>query len=440
MGYKNIIILGFGIEGKSAFSYLKKKYPKAAFAIADKNKIDSSFRGRTFTGKNYLKNIGGYDLIVKSPGISLREKDIAKAVKKGARLTSATELFFEACRGKIIGVTGTKGKSTTSTLIYEILKKAKIKSSLVGNIGNPPLDFLDKNSGKGKIFVYELSSYQLNDLKKSPWIAVFLNIFPDHMPYHGSFKNYQKAKANIVKFQGGDGCFIYNSDYRFLANLAKSAKGRAVSYTKTCSAKNGAVYYKNEKIISQKDIKLLGKHNLENIFACITAAKILKVSNTVIREAIKNFKGLPHRLELARVYKGIKFYDDAISTTPESTIAAIEVFGDNLGTIILGGENRGYNFSRLAKIILKYRVKNVVLFPDSGAKIWKEIVKACRARGEKLPLKLETKKMSQAVKFAYKNTEEGKVCLLSTASPSYSIFKNFIDKGNQFKKEVKKLK
>jgi len=440
MQYKKIIILGFGVEGKSVYAYLKEKYPEARFAIADKNNITVPGSAEVFFGKNYLKNIGDYDLIVKTPGISPNTKEIKEALSRGTEITSIANIFFSNCRGKIIGVTGTKGKSTTATLIYKILRAAKKDVYLVGNIGNPPLKYLGADSGKGKIFVYELSSYQLSDLKKSPHISVFLTIFPEHMPYHGSYLNYRKAKVNVAKFQGKDDYFVYNSSYKFLKNIAKKSKAKTVDYLIDCPIKNGWLFYKKNKIMPLAEIKLLGKHNLENIRACVSAAKILKAPDSAIRRSIKNFKGLNHRLEFVAEKKGIKFYDDAISTTPESTIAAIEVFKDSIGTVFLGGEDRGYKFSGLAKKIFEYKIQNVVLFPSSGERIWQQIVKAYRLKKTALPKKLNTKSMAEAVKFASQNTEKGRICLLSTASPSYSIFKNFIEKGNLFKKEVSRLK
>jgi len=437
--YKKILILGFGVEGKDAYCYLKKKYPLATFAIADRNEIIIPSKNvKLFCGKNYLRKINDYDLILKSPGIPSSLKEIKKAEKNGAVITTLANIFFNECKGKIIGVTGTKGKSTTATLIYKILKEAKKDAYLVGNIGNTPLKYLNSNFGKHKIFVYELSSYQLSTLKKSPNISVFLSIFPDHMPYHGSFKNYRDSKANIAKFQDKNDYFIYNSGYEFIDELAKNSKGKTIDYKNACLIKDNAIYYGNEKIIYLKEIKLLGEHNIENIFACICVAKIFKIPADVISKAIKNFRCLEHRLELVGNYQGITFYDDAISTTPESTIAAIEVFKDKLGTIFLGGEDRGYIFSALAKKIADYNVQNIVLFPETGEKIQQKIIEIYNKKRIKLPRFLKTKSMEEAVKFAYKHTPPGRICLLSTASPSYSVFKNFIEKGNLFKEEVKK--
>jgi len=438
---KNIIIVGFGFEGRCAFSYFKKKYPKARIAIADQNIINNPPKGvETFFGKNYLEKIGEFDLIIKSPGVPAHLPEFKKAIKNKVEITTATNLFFSQFRDQIIGVTATKGKSTTATLIYKILKQAGKEVYLLGNIGDAnPYKFLNKKPNKNLFFVYELSSYQLADLNQSPRVAVWLNIFPDHLPYHGSFAKYQKAKANISLFQNHQDWFIYNSSFQYLKNLVKKSQAQKVDYLNKCVIKNNAIFYGAEKIVDIKKIKLLGEHNFKNIMAVICAVKILGIKNTDIEKAISSFKGLEHRLEFVKKVKGIEFYDDAISTTPESTMAGMEVFGDRLGTMILGGQDRGYNFKNLAKKIFELKIKNIILFPDSGKTIWQEIEKVYQKNKTSLPKKLETSNMKEAVQFAYKNTTPGKVCLLSTASPSYSIFKNFKEKGDLFKKEVKKL-
>jgi len=441
--FKKILILGAGQEGRSVLEYLQKKYDRPDISLADREKSAAPVKGRKIkiiTGPDYLKNLESYDLIIKSPGISPYLPEIKAALDRGQEIASATNIFFAHCRGTIIGVTATKGKSTTATLIYKILKTAGLPVYLVGNIGADPLKYLDKNEGREKIFVYELSSYQLELLRQSPRISVFLNIFPDHLPYHRGLGNYRLAKANIARYQTARDYLIYNSGYPFIKKLAGQSRARTIDYLHNgVKMKNNLIYYKNEKLFPATEIKLLGRHNLHNIFAAITAAELFPVKAVDIKKAVTSFKNLEHRLEFVGGYKNIKFYDDAISTTPESTLAAIEVFKRNLGCIILGGEDRGYDFSGLAERLAALKINNIVLFPDSGAKIWREILKAYKKRGAKIPKKINTRSMDAAVKFAYENTPAGKTCLLSTASPSYSIFKNFEEKGDLFQQAVKKF-
>ena len=331
--------------------------------------------------------------------------------------TTSTNIFFSYARGipgaKIIGVTGTKGKSTTASLIYHILKKSGKKAELLGNIGVPMLSAILGKIKKDAIFVLELSSYQLDDIKFSPDIAVLTSLFPEHMDYHHNVKNYYGAKKNIIKYQESGDVFIFNPKNKIMSGWAKQTKAKAVPLVL-------------EKFLEGVNSPLAGEHNKENIRAAVSAVKCFNIPDNKIKRAIEKFKPLPHRLEFIGEFKGIKFYDDAVSTTPESTIMAIKSL-KNIDTIFLGGQDRGYNFLQLERIIKKYKIKNAALFPETGKKILKSL------KGINV---LETESMREAVKFAYKNTGRGNICLLSCASPSYSLWKNFEEKGDQFKKAV----
>jgi UDP-N-acetylmuramoylalanine--D-glutamate ligase len=395
-GIKNILILGYGVEGQATYKYLKKNYPKLKIGIADKKQ-----------STNYLDKQKNYNFAIKTPGISKQFMTIS--------YTTATNIFLSQNKNKIIGVTGSKGKSTTASLIYEILQTAKIKTRLLGNIGNPMLEILMRPIDENEIFILELSSYQLDDIKFSPNIAVIINLFPEHMTYHGDVKKYYQAKKNIINFQQKNDVFIYNPKNKKLITWAKHSNAKAIPF-------------KQKKLFKNLKTNLIGKHNEENIQAAIIVAKLFNISNSIIKKALLNFKPLPHRLEFIGEFKGIKFYDDAISTTPESTIMAIKAL-KNIGTIFLGGEDRGYNFLKLEKVLQKYKIKNIILFPESGEKILKF---------KKEFNVLKTSSMEQAIKFAYKHTPQNTVCLLSCASPSYSLWKNFKEKGEQFKFFVKK--
>src|SRR3989338_3101249 len=376
LGMESALILGYGKEGKITRQFLKKHYPKLKIGVGD-SALD----------KQYLKKQENFDIAVKTPGIHKSLVTIP--------YTTATNIFFSCVKGsyKIIGVTGSKGKSTTASLIYAIIKEARKNTQLLGNIGTPMLGALLQPIQPETIFVLELSSYQLDDITFSPDIAVVTNLFPEHMDFHGSVKNYYAAKKNIFKFRSSDSHVIFcpTAKERFESNLP-------------------------------------GPHNILNINAAASVCRILKIPEQTIKGAIKKFKGLPHRLENIGTYRGITFYDDAISTTPESTIMAIKSI-PNIGAIFLGGQDRGYDFSPLEKVIRKYKIENIVLFPDSGKRIFKDF---------KYLNILRTKSMEEAVTFAYANTPAGQACLLSCASPSYSLWKNFEVKGDEFKKFVKK--
>lgn len=418
---KKILILGFGREGRDTFLFLRKLFPKKTIGIADLNP-KLSLRHlkpglvRKHFGKNYLKSLKDYEVIIKSPGIPF--KILPKSSLK--KIITQTEIFFDNCKGKIVGITGTKGKSTTSAMIYDILKAGGIKAHLVGNIGKPVLSFLNKTGDETKasssaakeslrqVYVYELSSHQLCNLKKSPQIAVFLNIYPEHLDYYRNFKEYARAKANITFWQKKGDYLIYNSQDKLVSQFARKSKA--------------------------KKVPIKGRYYELNKEAARAVGKIFKIPQSIILEALKNFKPLSHRLEPVGTYGGITFYNDALATIPEATIGALETLGSKVETIILGGFERNINYKNLAKEILKRKIKTVILFPTTGQRIWKDIVKVSKGRG--VPEHFSVNNMEGAVRLAYLHTQRGKICLLSTASPSFSIFKDYEEKGNLFKKQV----
>ncbi|MEK9175443.1 MAG: Mur ligase family protein [Patescibacteria group bacterium] len=399
---KKILILGFGIEGKSTMRFLKHHFPHKKIDIADQK-----------NDKNYLKKQGKYDLVIKTPGISKRFVT--------APHTTATNIFFANTKGTVIGVTGSKGKSTTASLVYQILKAGGYPIHLVGNIGNPALEELLKSNTTKDIYVYELSSYQLEDINYSPHISVIINLFPDHMDYHGGLKRYWNAKAKIISRAKNNDYFVYNSKYQELRGLAQKTKAKSIPIISTLP-------------FSKSIIPLLGAHNEENVKIAITVSRLFNIPIAKIKTAIMNFKSLPHRLEFVGKYHNIRFYDDAISTTPESTIKAMESL-PRISTILLGGKNRGYQFKDLAKAIVKHKIPNIVLFHETGEKIYDELKKL----KIQMPNILKTKSMRDAVQFSYANSPKNSICLLSTASPSYILWKNFEEKGNEFQKFVRKL-
>ncbi len=405
---KKVLILGFGREGEDTFRFLTMMFPKKAIGITDKENVKcKSSNTKCYFGKNYLKAIKNYDVVIKSPGIPF------KILPKSAlpKITTQTEIFFDNCPCKIIGVTGTKGKSTTSSLIYQILKSGGVKAYLIGNIEKPVLSYLSKTD-PNDVFVYELSSHQLYNLKKSPQIAVLLNIYPEHLDYYRNFKEYANAKANITKYQTKNDYLIYNSGDKIVREIARKSKAKKIS--------------------------VKGNYYAQDVAAARAVGKLFKIPAKTIDKTIEMFKSLPHRLELVGNFKGITFYNDALATIPEATIGALDTLEDRVETIMLGGYERNIDFKNLAKKVLKSNVKTVILFPTTGQRIWKDITQSAK-KSKRLPKHFFVANMLEAVKLAYLHTQKGKICLLSTASPSFSIFTDYKEKGDLFKKYVKKL-
>jgi UDP-N-acetylmuramoylalanine--D-glutamate ligase len=398
---KKILILGAGLEGKATEKVLRKLFAHQTIDLTDK-KID----------KNYLKKIDQYDIIIKSPGIPPHLIDRS--------YTTPTNLFFANVKNKIIGITGTKGKSTTASLIYHILQKANIKSRLLGNIGKPAIEiFLDKVD-LNEIFVVELSSYQLVDINYSPWISVITSLFPDHLDYHQTLENYYLAKKRIILSCNKNSYFIFHPKYKIINQWIKEFEGIVEKPP-------------NKLPFTVNNQRLIGQHNIDNIKLAYTVGKILKIDDATINEAINSFSPLPHRLEFVGRFKQIDFYDDAISTTPQSTLAAIEAL-KNIGSLFLGGLDRGYDFEPLVDKIIEKKIPVLIFFPDSGEEICQILMR--KKPKDYRPKTFKTSSMNEAVKFAYRYTPKNTIALLSTASPSYSLWKNFEEKGNLFKKFV----
>jgi UDP-N-acetylmuramoylalanine--D-glutamate ligase len=405
---KKIAILGYGIEGMDAEKFFKSQG-------ADVTILDKKF------DENYLSELSKFDVIVRSPGVYRFIPEIVEAEKNGAIVTSAVKIFFENCSGKIIGVTGTKGKGTTSTLIYEILKADGKEVYLAGNIGSPMLELLSVISDKSYV-VLEMSSFQLIDLDKSPHIAVVLNITEDHLDWHKDRDEYINAKKNIIFHQNSDDFAVINFDYETPKSFAEVAKGKLIKFSKDALEPQ-----------FKKNLLLRGEHNLENIAAAVAVAGVLKIDDKTILEVVKNFKGLEHRLELVKTVKGITFYNDSFATGPQPTIAAINSFSEP-ETLILGGSDKGLDYSELGDVInKKENIKNIILI---GA-IRNEIKKYIQGKDVH---DLETSGMQEIVKKAFEVTPKGGVVILSPAAASFDMFKNYKDRGDRFKKAVEELK
>ena len=435
---KKILILGFGKEGISTYNLIRKYLPKQQLYIADKkdnfqndfNFLKNDIYSLCISGEKYIQNLDNYEIIMKSPGISLAHVDISKYISK---ITSQLELLLEFYKNYTIGITGTKGKSTTSSLIHKILKDQNIRSILLGNIGTPVFEYIDTIK-KGDIIVLEMSSHQLEYMNLSPNIAILLNIYEEHLDHYNSFYEYAKAKCNIYKYQKEDDYFLYNVDNNIINKIIKKTHG--ITYKVSLQGKkNSNIYLKENKIFfNEKPIynknenrSLLGDYNLNNIMFALGVSEILNLNIEQTKKSINEFKTLAHRLELVGIYDGIIYYDNSIGTVPSATIEAVKTL-KYVDTLIIGGMDRGINFKEFILYLNSSTINNIICMPKTGHDIAKKIKKERRYIANNL---------EEAVKIAKKVTQKGKICLLSPTAASYGFFKNFEEKGDLYKKLVK---
>jgi UDP-N-acetylmuramoylalanine--D-glutamate ligase len=444
---KKAAVLGLGLEGKDLVKYLlgqnfevtifdKKEEKELDLGDIDKSKI------KLITGENYLKNgLTGFDVIFRSPGVYRYIPELVEAEKAGVEISSAIKTFFSNCPGKIIGVTGTKGKGTTSSLIYEILKDSGKDVYLAGNIGKPYLELLNSLT-KDSYVVLELSSFQLIDLTVSPHIAVVLNITQDHLDWHKDLKEYIEAKTNIVKHQKEDDFAVINTDYEIPLSFANKTKAKVLFFSRKKEVEGS--YVEEGKIIlntkdkvilgETKDLLLRGEHNWENITAAVCASFAAGADILSIKKVIFSFKGLEHRLELVGEYGGVNFYNDSFATGPQPTMAAIDSFKEPT-TLILGGYDKGLDFSELGKQIAETKnLTNVILIGNLEDKLEK-LIKRENYSGQ--IIRMDKSPMEEIVKKAYSVTPKGGVVLLSPAAASFDMFLNYKDRGNKFKEAVR---
>lgn len=384
---KKVLIWGYGREGVSTEHFLRK--------CCNADSID------VYEGDRGGINESDFDLIIKSPGIVMNDEN--------PKYTSQTELFLEQFRDQIVGITGTKGKSTTSAMLYTVLKECSHKNVvLLGNIGQPCLDYFEEIT-EDTIIVYEMSCHQLAHARISPHVAVFLNFFEEHLDYYATVEKYFEAKSHITKYQVQD-------DHFLVGNGVPPIDTRANIYK---------IEQRNDKDIV---LNILGKHNKYNAqFVYTIAVNILGCDENSVLKSMNNFKGLPHRLEYIGNIDGVIYFDDSISTIPEATISACESIS-NVHTVLIGGMDRGINYDKLIEYIKKNKHIIFIFSYASGRRIY-QLVSDCKNCYYAIDLK-------EAVRLAKQLTSNGKACVLSPAAASYGYFKNFEERGAVFKEYV----
>jgi UDP-N-acetylmuramoylalanine--D-glutamate ligase len=469
---KSVLILGLGVEGRSTLRFLRAAFPEKTLGLADQHplgKLSAETRAlierdshvRKHLGDGYLGSLAGYDVIIKSPGIPVNLPAYQKALAAGKQITSQAALFFANFPGTIVGVTGTKGKSTTASLLHAILKKSFPDAILAGNIGVPLLDVLgNREQGTGnreeeeagkKIAVCELSSHQLEGLRQSPHVAVLLNIVPEHLDYYESFEQYVDAKENITRYQGAEDFLIYDADHELPRAIAARSKARRIGCSLTsshdvpqtpgCVFNGDSLIWRSgagdvENIVAACEVPLPGRFNLLNVAAAVAAAKVLQVPTALVAQAVRDFQPLALRLECVGTFAGVTYFNDPLATVPEAAIAALDTLGDAVDTVLLGGADRGIDFKSLAQRLLRSGVKTVILFPPSGERIWQAIREQSSATGA-LPQHFFVKSMEEAVEIARRETAAGKMCLHSPASPSFGMFRDYRERGEAFARLAK---
>lgn len=422
-----IAILGYGVEGESVYNYYHALYPDAQF-IAYDNKSEpknSLPDGVEFVGNvKDFKNIQA-DIAVKTPAIAPWNVNVTGEV------TTMTREFIKRCPAPIIGVTGTKGKGTTSSLIKSILDAAGKKTWLVGNIGVGAFDVLSQIS-PDDIVVYELSSFQLWDLDVSPHVAVVLGIEPEHLDVHKDMADYVTAKANIAAHQKATDVVVYKDSNKYAADIARRSVGEHVPYQSDVHAhvRDNYFYYGEQQLCPVDMLRIPGVHNQDNACAAITAVWPWVQDSAVITRGLATFEGLPYRIQLLRDSGGVRFYNDSYSTSPAATDVALQAVGQPT-VLIAGGYDRGFNHEELAQVIMKHQsVKKVLLIGQTGPKV-----------AEHLPddyYKIEDS-LKGAVARAYKLAEAGDVILFSPGFASFDMFRDFNDRGQQFTELVEQL-
>ena len=450
--FRKIAIIGLGVSNIPLIDYLYSKKAKVTVFddreeksipkdILDKIKL---YKFDKYFGKKSLENLNNFDIIFRSPSCLPTKQELVKEEQRGAIITTEIEMLMKMCPCTVIGVTGSDGKTTTTSLINSILQEAGYNTYLGGNIGTPLFTKLSEIT-PNDIVVLELSSFQLMGMKISPHISVITNITPNHLNIHKDYEEYIEAKKNIFKYQNQDDIVVLNYDNEITRNCSKEAKGKVVFFSGKEKLENGFIV--DQKIIKEcednirkhildtKDVLLRGEHNYENIATALAATKTL-VNEEIAVEAIKKFTPVEHRLEFVREIKNVKWYNDSVSSSPTRTIAGLNSFDEEI-VLIAGGYDKNLDYTPIAKPIVEH-VKTLILLGQTSGKIFDAVKEELENQNKKLDIYM-CKNLEETVNLAKKASKPGQIVLFSPASASFDMFKNFADRGEQFKKLVNKL-
>ena len=449
---RKVAIIGLGVSNLPLLKYMNEKQAKVT-VFDEKEKQDvprklleklDKYKANAFFGKNCFENLKGFDIIFRSPSCLPTRKELVLEKQRGAIITSEIEMLMKLAPCKIIGVTGSDGKTTTTSLIYSILKKAGYDTYLGGNIGIPLFTKLGEITKKS-ILVLELSSFQLMGMEVSPNISVITNITPNHLNIHKDYNEYIEAKKTIFKYQNENDYLILNYDNEITRNCKKQANSKVIYFSSKEKLDDGFIVDNGiikecedgirKHILDTKDVLLRGKHNFENIATALAATKTL-VDQDIAIDAVKEFKAVEHRLEFVREIDGVKWYNDSVSSSPTRTIAGLNSFDEDI-VLIAGGYDKNLDYTPLAKPILK-KVKKLILLGATSGKIFEAVKREEEKEGKNIDIYM-CDTLEETVNLAKKHAKKGEIVLFSPASASFDMFKNFADRGNKFKNLVNNL-
>lgn len=440
---KDISVIGMGISNRPLIKYLIKLGARVtAYDKRTKDELGEIYREfsdlgvKIIDGENYLDSLGG-EIIFKTPGLRFDHPALLAAKERGSTITSEMEVFFDICPANIIAVTGSDGKTTTTTLIHKMMTAAGYKTYLGGNIGNPLLTEAEKMNKEDWV-ILELSSFQLHTMKKSPKIAVITNLSPNHLDVHKDYAEYIDAKKNIMRYQNPGDRLIVNASNAETAKIGDEAVGECVGFSSKVSAyiclENGRIMRGGKAVLDIADIKIPGMHNVENYMAAIGAVEGL-VSDDIITDVAKTFGGVEHRIELVRILDGVKYYNSSIDSSPNRSINTLKVFPDKV-IMIAGGKDKGIPYDELGPSLAE-KVRVLILIGKTADKIEEALIKTGKADSVEV---IRCESYEEVVKTAREKAESGDCVLLSSASTSFDMFANFEERGNLFKKLVNELK
>ena len=450
--FRKVAVIGLGVSNMPLLEYLYEK--KAQVTVFDErtmdeipsetiNKINTYEFSYSF-GKNCLEKLNGFNIIFRSPSCLPTRAELQKEADRGAIVTTEVEMLMEICPCKIVGVTGSDGKTTTTSLINAILKKAGYKTFLGGNIGTPLFTKLPEME-PNDIVVLELSSFQLMNMHISPDIAIITNITPNHLNIHKDYQEYIDAKKCIFKNQNEKGILILNYDNDITRECSKEAKGKVIFFSSKTKLDNGFIVDGNvikecedkvrKHILNTDEVILRGNHNFQNIATALAATKTL-VDTDVAVKAIKEFKPVEHRIEFVREINGVKWYNDSASSSPTRTLSGINAFKENI-ILIAGGYDKNLDYQPIAKTIVD-KVSTLILIGQTAEKIYDVVKEESEKQNKKINIHM-CDSLEQTIEIAKKSAQKGDVVLFSPASASFDMFKNFADRGHKFKDLVNKI-